>query len=92
VNARLGAWCASVLAPSDEEIAHERLRVSADVVYVRRVREMRARRRDLYGAIADLEVAHDRARWARWRLLLAIARAERAMRLAARVRGLPPMI
>ncbi len=74
--------------PDDDDLAAHHTYAAAHLVYLGRVADVRARLDDIDDALADLVVAHDRARWARWRALLAVARAERSAKMLARARDL----
>ena len=73
----LDSWARAVLAEDDGLRA-----MSATLLEARR-RQLRDRKRELSEAEADLMGALDRVEAARWRVMLATARLERAARLRA---------
>lgn len=72
-------------APGTEHISFVLARVLRSTLLRVGADELAARALELREAESELAVAHDRATWARWRLMLSTARLERAMRLSDRV-------
>lgn len=73
----LDSWARAVLAEDDG------LRTMSATLLEARRRQLAERRHELHVAEAELMAALDRVEAARWRLMLATARLERAARLRA---------
>ena len=73
------------LHADDRALERARISATAQLMLAAGDAMLQARLADLDEAVADLVIAHDRAVFSRWRVLLACGRVERAQRLAARV-------
>jgi hypothetical protein len=73
------------LHADDRALARARLFATAQLMLVAGDEMLRTRLAEMDEALADLVIAHDRAVFSRWRVLLACGRIARAQRLAARV-------